>query len=564
MWPPLQYAIIGAVFAALAPYFPGSHITVPIAVNQFLFVPSVAVLYFATMRIGGRRAAVVACLLAALMTYDVWIGLSAQPEPILVLLTVALGYVLLVSVQRPCKRHLIAMGIIACLLQATHYSGWFASIPAVGYLGYVALATVRRDPKQVAVSASAALGLVLSVGFAASWMVANHLAYGDPLQFLRWTHYTHQVFSWMPVATRWLSVPLATFDAEPILAAAALAVVPFAMRGSRGHLIYLLPAFSTAVFLTAANVLLLGPTRYMPRAMLPIIWSVLPFVGAGLVRVGGAVGWRSVLLPCAVLLAYVSLSTIRSLEYENRVTPELRLTATALSEVFETSGTDAVANILPWADQHALAVLSLHPDRLRFTSGENLAAVLGAERRPVVLSHPRLIALADELGMETAGNTEYIIANRNGGTLEDAGAESFSWQVSSPNTFLVSWDSRILAFGFRNRPSEAGEAAMLSTVLRVTPNACYIVSGNVRDFAPNGGEPWQYLHQVIANGVVLWSYDPTASEFYGWQEVSLYLMPTTSDVTLELRVLALQPVGSADWWDPSQVAFRDLTVEACP
>jgi len=73
------------------------------------------------------------------------------------------------------------------------------------------------------------------------------------------------------------------------------------------------------------------------------------------------------------------------------------------------------------------------------------------------------------------------------------------------------------------------------------------------------------LHQIVANNIVIWSYDPTAESFYGWRDLSLFIMPAESEIELSVRVLALSdPRGNAEWWEASQLAFRDFRMVPCP
>lgn len=565
MWPPLQYALIGTVFRILSPIVPGSQIAVPILFNQLLFLSSLTLLFLAARRLVGLKSAIIACLLAATMTYDLWIGLSAQPEPLLTLLTISLGYVFILDRHSPRARHLLAIGVIACLLQATHYTGWFVSASAIIYLAYVLVFQGRSHALRNPYSFAAIIGLFLSITFVAAWLWANYRTFDDPFQFLRWTADIHAQYSWMPISTRLLAVPLASFDAEPILTVLAVAAIPIALVSNPKLSIFLAPALLLALLLTLANLLLLGPARYMPRATLPILWLCLPFIAALMFHIPNLGNTRIPVLPFAATLAIISMSVFRNDEYTNRISQDLRDIAASLSYSLAADANTAVSNTQPWADQHALAVLSLYPDRLEFLPNEDFAEVFLTDNRLIILNDPRLMSQAIEAGMAIAGNPDYVLASRARAEVRDESPpSSFLWTVNSPNTFLVHPDYAVDALGFRSSEISPGDYASVVTHILSDTDGCYLLTARVKDFSPESGLPWQFLHQIAANNIVLWSYDPTAAAFDGWQNISLYLMPTSSQLKLELRILAVNPPGpDADWWTPSEVSFQNFQIAPC-
>ena len=77
----------------------------------------------------------VAVILAGTMAYDAWITSSAQTEPITISFGLTLGCLLFKLPRQMNSIQAVVLSGIALLAPATHYVGWFLSVPIIFILG---------------------------------------------------------------------------------------------------------------------------------------------------------------------------------------------------------------------------------------------------------------------------------------------------------------------------------------------------------------------------------------------------------------------------------------------
>ena len=73
-WLPLQFWIVGTIYGLLKPVIQTTEILVPVAVNNLFWVGSLWITYLIGRRIGGRWVGIIACLLAAVFSGDVFVS----------------------------------------------------------------------------------------------------------------------------------------------------------------------------------------------------------------------------------------------------------------------------------------------------------------------------------------------------------------------------------------------------------------------------------------------------------------------------------------------------------
>ncbi len=76
-----------------------------------------------------------AVILAGTMAYDAWITSSAQTEPITIFFGLTLGCLLFKLPRQMNSIQAVVLSGIALLAPATHYVGWFLSVPIIVILG---------------------------------------------------------------------------------------------------------------------------------------------------------------------------------------------------------------------------------------------------------------------------------------------------------------------------------------------------------------------------------------------------------------------------------------------
>lgn len=570
MWPPLQYALAGILFWLVSPFNPGSTLAIPIILNHFAFVGSIALLYLSIRKLAGPIPALIGCAIASMMTYDVWMTFSAQVEPILTFLALVLAYLLIDHVDNPRSSRLAAIGAVVFLLDATHYSGWFIGLAGITFLIVEGRAALHTQPQNRRWIVQAFLGLVLATAFPLLWMIGQLLRFGDPFAFLKWTESTHAIFlSGMPLWERLFSVPLAAFDAAPLISVAALPAIVIAVRSNRKAALFLSPFAPQLLLLTLANVLSLGPTRYIPRVTLPMLWAILAAVAVAahsILRSRTRV-WQWIAIVMALGLGLYSYA--RTLHFNNRITMTLRDTASLIAREFTDPQIDVYAQYLSWLDGDALAVLTQAPNRIHFVPDavfSDVASSASDSTHLLLFSDPRMMEALTVKGKLLLANSDYLLIQPvpHSSRVLPLSIESSSWSSESDDTFAVQLPDQTIAFGFKDLPGRKGQVAEVHSDISVVEHGCYLLDFGIRDFSSAIDKDWQYLHQVVANGIVIWSYDPTADSFDGWQSVSEYFMPSTDKVRLSFQVLALSPPDPYfDWKHAGEIAVRSLSLESC-
>ena len=77
--------------------------------------------------------------------------------------------------------------------------------------------------------------------------------------------------------------------------------------------------------------------------------------------------------------------------------------------------------------------------------------------------------------------------------------------------------------------------------------------------------PWSILQQLVINDLILWSHDVSADNFYGWQQIEHYVLPTETQVRIKIRAVAQSPPDQdLDWSNVSLTGIRNFSLEGCP
>lgn len=267
------------------------------SLSALIGAATIPVVYAAARRLGSRRAATMAALLAAVSPMLVWQAQDARPYALTVLLA-AVSFLCFVSaLQRPSPRALTAWAVSSALALATHYfTGFPIAIEAVWLLA--ALPQQRR-------SAGAAVG---AVGLAVLALLPLALAQGGrhAASFLDSTSLLSRAAQIGPQFAVGFQPPLQLASAAAASALVAVAFVLLATRGEpRERAAARLPlvvgaggiALSLAAVVAGFDFVY---TRYVSAAWAPLCIAVA--IGFGARRAGR---WGPVALAalCALSLA---------------------------------------------------------------------------------------------------------------------------------------------------------------------------------------------------------------------------------------------------------------------
>ena len=152
--PPLYYALVKGVSLLLPEVVAGRYLSV------FAGTATLAVLYLLVVRIAGRPAALVACLVMAVSPLAVWYSQEARPYAVTGL-AVSLTYLALVSFQiNPRRLWAVLYGLTLAAAAYLDYSALYAVVPQVLILPFV-LHRHRRRAIPIFIGGAAAVAAYL-------------------------------------------------------------------------------------------------------------------------------------------------------------------------------------------------------------------------------------------------------------------------------------------------------------------------------------------------------------------------------------------------------------------
>jgi len=152
--PPLYFALVKGVSLLLPEVVAGRYLSV------FAGTATLAVLYLLVVRIAGRPAALVACLVMAVSPLAVWYSQEARPYAVTGL-AVSLTYLALVSFYgRPRTRWALAYGMALASAVYLDYSAFFALAPQLVLLPFVVYRHQRRAISIIVAGFAAAVAYV--------------------------------------------------------------------------------------------------------------------------------------------------------------------------------------------------------------------------------------------------------------------------------------------------------------------------------------------------------------------------------------------------------------------
>jgi len=161
------------------------------------------------------------------------------------------------------------------------------------------------------------------------------------------------------------------------------------------------------------------------------------------------------------------------------------------------------------------------------------------------------------------GDYATVITSGSSPTTETVYDLPLRWNPISADQFLHVNSSGTIFFSFGSNPARLGDYVGIETIMHTSPNACYIISADVQDWYDATDIPWVLLQQLVVNDIVLWSHDVSAADGC-WQRIHHFLMPTSNEMHIQLRVVAISnPMLPIDWEQASLSGIRGLLIERC-
>lgn len=171
VWLPLHFWLIGGALALWE-----NLVWAPKLLSSLAGLATIANMTLIGATLGGRRAAIVTALLAAVFPFEVWFSVSGMAEPIFhaFVTGAALGFVRWWA--RDSRRALLLGSLSLLAATAVRYEGWFY---AAAFAGLVVLVGWRRGRLDRATIAAAVIPFL----FIAVWIEQSWAVFGDPLAF---------------------------------------------------------------------------------------------------------------------------------------------------------------------------------------------------------------------------------------------------------------------------------------------------------------------------------------------------------------------------------------------
>lgn len=309
-WLPLQFYLVGSVFALIRPWLPTSEILVPVAINNIFFIASIVVLFFLTLELSQEPlVAGAACVLASVFAGDVFVSYTALSEPMLIffmLLASFLFYKMHTGEGEDHPRKALITAFVVLLAAASHYIGWFLAIFFCLYFGYhFAIGLIRRNYPSAGYYF---LAIAVCALVPIAWLFVNYLMYGDPFSPLQVARHAQEDYiGTMEVLERILIIPnVILYEFFPIVVPGLLAGV-FLFFKTRRTLVYLIPMGFVLGWLWLSTALAFSAPYQEPRYLVFVGWALLPLIAIAGRRLWNAWGvWGKALTTglCTVILFF--------------------------------------------------------------------------------------------------------------------------------------------------------------------------------------------------------------------------------------------------------------------
>ncbi len=189
----------------------------PVIVSTLFSVLTLVYLYLLFEKIFTKNVAIISCLLYAVFPFQVWLSVSAMPEPPFFFFITACFYYFVMwynEEQMRSRRHLYLI-LAAISLNAANilrYEGWFFTIAFV-VMALILSYKKHRLTKTTFINFSISLISYMSIVW---WLYLNWHDYGDPFFFIRETTKIYSGLSSAGFLQRSIQYPFFIFYIAPI------------------------------------------------------------------------------------------------------------------------------------------------------------------------------------------------------------------------------------------------------------------------------------------------------------------------------------------------------------
>lgn len=573
-WTPLQFWISGLTFRLMEPIFSGATPLVPVAWNHIFFIGSAIVIYRIARQIGGLASAVVALTIVVTMASDIMATFSGVAEPLLVFCGIVFSFALFQLFQNEDRRSsdfIFVMAGAALVASATHYMGWWLVTLFLIFLMFISIFKIFDVANHFHLGWSdIAIAGGIALAFPMIWIAANYLKFGAPFHFITQARIFHAEFARQSLAIRSTASLKALWQAEPLLLVIAIPTLIYQAARSHKSLIFIAPSLVFLGMLAVSGLLGFAIPNLQTRYVLLIFWLIIPIVSASLVEIGKTAAPFTLLVPIVATLALAVTGLGRAFQFQNWVDTSARRAASAVNSLIEESSEPLEIFIEPQSCLYPTAGIAnslARPDWVEPI--DNPGKVSGIEEPEkydlALVTNPLSLNafISSHRVIYEQGDYVLLVADREASPEPIGSTLPEGWSPMSDRQLLhVSSDGTIF-FSFVDMPKEIGNDVGITRDLKVLPNSCYVISAEVQDWYQSNDQSWVVLQQLVVNDAVLWSHD-VGGGGNCLQEINHFLMPTTSELRVDLRVVAFgEAQPQTDWEGMSLTGIRNLEVRPC-
>jgi hypothetical protein len=413
-WLPLQFWLVGSVFALIRPWLPASEILVPVFINNLFFVGSIVALFFLTLKISNKPVvAISACLLASVFAGDVFVSYSALSEPMLIFFMLLASYLFYNMHTDEKEKHAvnaIRVSLIVLLAAATHYIGWFLAVFFCLYLLPYAISSFRQKDIQQTVQYGVAI--IICGFFPILWSLNNLVQHGSLFLSVQTAKDLQEKFigkmNWMD---RFLIPPgVMLREFFPIVVPGLIAIIIILFHRRVKSLVYLLPVGFVFVLIWISTLFAFSAPYQEPRYLVVFGWILLPMIVLGLYFLWNE-GVELGKIAAGLMLGFLIIFNVWQIQaFRNYFDSDVSTVAYQARNWFSSHPDKAQIFLvdIPSGENDVFRLISGHPERVQAISTdqmnseiEKLEALLNNHRDPAlyITSDKPLARLAKDQGL---------------------------------------------------------------------------------------------------------------------------------------------------------------------
>ena len=414
-WLPLQFWLVGSIYALISAWIPTSEILVPVIINNIFFLGSLVVIYKLTIRITSKPwLALIACLLAGIFSGDIFISYTALSEPMLLFFMLVVSYFFYEMAKSDAQNHskyALKAAIMVSLAAATHYIGWFL---AIFFSSYLVIPLIRSiDRKNIVQATCYFLAIFLCVVVPLGWLFHSYLVFGNPFYPAQQARQMQAAFiGQMALIKRILAIPWVLIkEFYPVIIPGAIAFIVLFFK-QRKSLVYWVPMGFVLVMIWVSTAMAFSAPYQEPRYLVFVGWAFIPVIAMAIDHLWQIKSSWSRPTICLAFTLVVVFNAIQISSFQNSFGKDVQTTALQ-ARVWLTKHPEPARMILnqdSFAETGVIPLISGYPDRIILVSNQQIATGYADPKAYLSrLANPWLCVTKDQTFANDAANQGLIV-----------------------------------------------------------------------------------------------------------------------------------------------------------